>query len=256
MTDVEPDVELVAYRLVDDPDVELLTAPVVRGWMHATPGRFANRCLPMLMANQCGWLLVCPCRVDLTWDGRASRDATVVEYPQGSRYEIAASHFGRGIVSWSLPYLFRTSPGWNLWVRGPTNCPKDGVYALDGIVETDWLAATFLLNWQLTRPGLTVTVQPGEPIGMLVPQRRGDLERVRPRLCDLDEDRELGKRLARWAGSRDEFIAAASNPGRATWQRHYFRGVDLEGDEHPEHQRTLRLRDFPTAPEVTPDERS
>lgn len=246
----EPAVELIAYRLVDDPDVELLTAPPVRGWMQACPDRFANRCLPMLMANQSGWLLLCPYRVELTWDGGPGREALAVTYPNGDpRYAIAASHFGRGVVSWSLPYLFRTSPGWNLWVRGPTNCPKDGVYALDGIVETDWVAATFLLNWQLTRPGLTVTVLPGEPIGMIVPNRRGELERVQPRLRDLADDPDLDRQLTTWADSRDEFNARGPQRGPDACQRHYFRGIDTDGNDHPEHQRTLRLRDFPSTVE-------
>jgi hypothetical protein len=31
---------------------------------------------------------------------------------------------------------------------------------LDGIVETDWLEATFTMNWKLTRPNHTVALYP------------------------------------------------------------------------------------------------
>ena len=51
---------------------------------------------------------------------------------------LPASHFGDGILTWHLPILFRTPPGYNLLVRGPANYPKDAVSPLEGIVETDW----------------------------------------------------------------------------------------------------------------------
>ena len=35
-------------------------------------------------------------------------------------------------------------------VRGPTNSPKDGIAALDGIIETDWAHSTFTMNWRFT----------------------------------------------------------------------------------------------------------
>jgi Family of unknown function (DUF6065) len=43
--------------------------------------------------------------------------------------------------------VFRTPPGCNLYVRGPANSPKDGIAALEGIIETDWSEATFTMNW-------------------------------------------------------------------------------------------------------------
>jgi hypothetical protein len=40
----------------------------------------------------------------------------------------AISHFGSGILTWNVPYLFRTPPGYNLLVRGPANWPKDAAF--------------------------------------------------------------------------------------------------------------------------------
>src|SRR3546814_13729675 len=62
-----------------------------------------------------------------------------------------STHFGSGIVTFSLGHLFRTSPGVNLWIKGPSNRPKDGASPLEGIIETDWSPYTFTMNWQLTR---------------------------------------------------------------------------------------------------------
>jgi len=47
----------------------------------------------------------------------------------------------------------RTPAGVNLWVKGPANMVKNGVQALEGMVETDWTAASLTMNWKLTRVG-------------------------------------------------------------------------------------------------------
>ena len=158
--------------------------------MDATDQRFANRCLPLLMANQSGWVLVSRHALTATWDGGHGKDALTVEVTAGLPPFPAVSHFGGGVLTWHVPWLFRTPPGWNLLVRGPANQPKDGVCVLEGLVETDWSPATFTLNWLLTRPG-TVAVAVGEPVAMIVPQRRGDLEQFDLVACDVAADPEL-----------------------------------------------------------------
>src|SRR5262245_59488229 len=66
------------------------------------------------------------------------------------------SHFGNGVLTFPVGYLFRTDPGVAVWARGIPNYAKDGIVALDGVIETDWLCFTFTMNWQCTRPGLVV----------------------------------------------------------------------------------------------------
>jgi hypothetical protein len=135
-----------------------------------------------------------------------------------------------------------------LLVRGPSNLPKDGAYPLGGVVETDWSLGTFTLNWRLTRPGFPVTFDLGETICMLVPQRRGELESFRPRLRDIAEDPELAagfrERAQSGARSLSELKVPGSHAANRGWERHYFRGTSPAGQGAPEHQLTLRLRDF------------
>ncbi len=241
--------ELVAYRVGPaSEDEDLWAAPATRVWMERSPNKFANRCLPLLIANQSGWLLINTDTVRLTWNGGAAMEDIDIRYDDGPPPLPAISHFGAGIVTWNLPYFFRTSPGWNLLVRGPANCPKDGIYALDGVVETDWATATFTMNWQLTRPGLEVVFERGEPLCMLVPQRRHELERVRPVMRALDDDPDLARRVRAWMASRGEFLADLEQDGtdaRARrWQRDYFQGRDVEGRRADVHQTKLGLRNF------------
>src|ERR1700755_2509816 len=153
-----------------------------REWMNATAGRSANRCLPLLMANESGWVLKNPAAFTATWDGSDGRDAIQIEYDDAcpANRMLASSHFGSGVLTFAVPYLFRTPPGFNLLVRGPANLPKDGICALDGLVETAWSVATFTMNWKITRPNHPVSFEEAEPFCMLVPQRRGELERFAP----------------------------------------------------------------------------
>jgi hypothetical protein len=248
---------LVSFHARDEPSVKIVPAGRWRDWMNATPERFANRCLPLLMANQWGWMLLNPAPFEVSWDGGDSKSALTVEYPEGTPAErqIAASHFGFGIVTFVLPDVLSTPPGWNLFARGPTNSPKDGVCALDGLVETDWSAAPFTMNWKLTRPG-RISFAQDEPICQIAPQRRGELERFRPRFRSLRGRPELARRIVAWSASRimvrmgkQATRDSGNERWRRLWQEDYFRGRAPTGESSPEHQTMLRLAPFePEAP--------
>ena len=227
------------------------------GWTQ-THNRSAYRCLPMLVANQAGWLILNPSTVRVKWDGGPNLDAIDMqrwqpgpplppgeEWPQEPDYCYPGSHFGSGIITWTLPYLFRTPVGYNLLVRGPANSPKDGVAPLEGIVETDWTPATFTMNWKITRVDTWITFEQGEPIAMIVPQRRGELEEFLPKILPLADDPALQASNAAWCASRDkfnsEFVAGTAKQG---WEKHYAQGVAPDGAVAAEHQRRLRLRQF------------
>jgi Family of unknown function (DUF6065) len=223
-------------------------APVRRDWMDSSGDRFAYRCLPLLLGNQAGWVIASTCTAHVHWTGDAGRDALTITTDVEFSPVHPVSHFGGGILTWSIPYLFRTAPGFNLLVRGPSNCPKDAVYPLDGIVETDWAPVTFTMNWIMTRPHHTVTFAAGEPICMIVPQKRGELEDVRTEFASISDAPETERRYRTWFRSRTAFISALANRDDAAvekgWERDYFLGRDSDGLTAPEHQMRMRLRAF------------
>jgi hypothetical protein len=243
--------ELIAYVVNPALSLSLSLVPAarMRNWMDATNQRFANRCLPLLMANQAGWFVVSRHTVRAIWNGRDGLGDLRVEHLKGEPPYPALSHFGHGIMTWNLPYLFRTPPGYNLLVRGPANWPKEGAFPLEGLVETDWSCATFTVNWQVTRARHPVVFEEGEPICMLVPQRRGELESFRPALRRLEDDPAIAAQYSDWSASRAEFNAALRVPGSGAvkqgWQKHYFQGV---GEARREHQTKMALREFAPAP--------
>jgi hypothetical protein len=120
-----------------------------------------------VVANQWGWQLLCPTDVVVTWDGSAELAGLRVEVPP--QYEpVIKSQFGAGIITFSPPWLFRTPPGWDLFLKGPSNRWKANCVPLEGVIETWWLNYTFTLNWKIVEPG-TVVFRQGESLGQLLP---------------------------------------------------------------------------------------
>lgn len=270
-----PDHDFFAYKVNTDTDMPIRPAPLERDWMDDSRNRFAYRCLPLTIANQAGWVIENPVTFTAIWDGSIFDHGVRIRFegveepppPQaGGVFTVAAgvpgldpdgpngrdarvdSHFGSGVITFLLPYLFRTPPSVNLWVKGPSNWIKDGAQALEGIVETDWNPATFTMNWKLTRKNYAVTFKRGEPICMVVPVPRGLAESLKPICAPLSIRPDLQEQCEAWSNTRAEFLAAyrTGDPEavQAGWQRHYTKGLMPGGAAAGQHQTRLRLKEF------------
>jgi len=221
--------KIIAYRSSGQQVAPICVAPRERDWMEALDQKYAYRCLPLVMANQFGWQILSTHHIRATWDGSYAIEALKVEDLKGEGPVFWSSHFGAGILTFSIPYLFRTPPGWDLFVRGPTNTAKDGIAALDGIVETDWSHATFTMNWRFTRPG-TVEFEIGEPVCMFHPVERRLFERFEAEIAALEGDVELHERFKAWSGGRDRFNKDLKtfDPSavKQGWQKDYFQSAE------------------------------
>ena len=60
----------------------LIASPRDRPWMDGAPSRYAYRCLPLLIANQNGWLICTPEPVGAVWDGGV-RMLSAMSAPRG-----------------------------------------------------------------------------------------------------------------------------------------------------------------------------
>lgn len=241
--------EFIAYRIGREAAPAIVPAPARRAWMDATTEAFANRCLPLLIANQSGWLLLNTHPFTATWTGAADPRGLTVR-PDGDVDEAfpVSSHFGHGILTWSVPYLFRTPDGYNLLARGPANAPKDGVAPLEGVVESDWCSATFTMNWKVTRPGAEVAFARDEPFCMIVPMQRGEFARFQPRIEPIAAAPDLELDYRTWQAKRMSFNhrLRRGDPLEASerWQKHYARGTDANGAAAETHETRLRLGSF------------
>src|SRR6201985_943155 len=202
-----------------------------------------SRCLPMLIANQSGWELRNRCAFTATWFGQKNGvDVIIRPHEPDTDQLLPLSHFGNGILTWHLPMLFRTPAGYNLLVRGPANYPKDAVCPLEGIVETDWASASFSMSWKFTRKLMPVRFEVDEPICMIVPQRRAELEEFAPELRRIESDEDLQRKHELFLRERGmasqveaaERVAAGLQP---EWHGDYTRGRHRDGESgKPDHQ--------------------
>lgn len=234
-------------------NVSAIYPPIVpanpdRAWMDATGGTgsgWANRCLPLRIANQHGWFILNDADFEVVWGGRNGRDNLKITY-QGQKPTLAASMFGYGILTFVIPYVFRTSPGFNLWARGPSNFWKDGIAPLEGITETDWLPYSFTMNWVCTRRLKTIKFRKDEPICMIVPVRRDDVEAFSPEIRNLGSDPELQTRFDAWHRARVEAVerSGAEQHKEVKQQGQYIRGEGHVGERAKDHQTKLVIKPF------------
>jgi hypothetical protein len=243
----------IAYELYPGAAFDLEAAPIARDWMDQAHLRFPYRCLPLAIANQSGWVLRSPAAFRAYWYGGVSKEDVELRF-DGPPDNRITSHFGVGTITFTVPFLFRTPPGVNLWVKGPSNWIKDGVQPLEGVVEADWLASTFTMNWKMTRVSEWVRFEKGEPFCMLVPVPRGLAESLVPRRVSIAAEPELQAQYKAWQESRSGFLHGLQERDpeavKRGWQKDYFQGKTPDGKEFDAHQTRLAIRDF--APSEVP----
>lgn len=193
-----------AYRL---PGADVATSELLRrarpgrDWMDRTAGQYAYRCIPMTAANTMGWEYLNPVTCEVRWAGMTAQEDVQVWLENGHRWR-PRTHFGSGVVTWELPFLFRTAPGYGLVVCGPANCDKSGIVALDGFIRTDWLPYPFTMNWRLTDANVTVRFEAGEPIARIYPYPLGLLEETVIEIAEFEDDPELVSAFQAWTERR------------------------------------------------------
>ena len=238
--------QITAYEVVEKP-MPLRTAQRARDWIDALPERFGYRCLPLAIANQVGWEILNPVPFTARWNGRGGLDAISIKF-DGASSDLIGSHFGHGVLTFSLGYLFRTSKSHNLWVKGPANCPKDGIAALEGMIETDWAPFTFTMNWQFTRKRHKVRFEAGEPIATVVPYPRHYPRKFDATLRNVNENPKLYQQYIDWRNDRmafnEELQKSGSEAQKEGWQRTYMKGQDQAGNIFAGHETKIQMKEF------------
>jgi hypothetical protein len=243
---VKDKLQITAYEVVEDP-MRLQSAQRSRQWMDETVDRFAYRCLPVALANQVGWDILCPLDFTAKWNGKEGLDAISLKF-NGDPSPLIGSHFGHGVLTFSIGYLFRTTKSHNLWVKGPTNCPKDGIAPLEGLIETDWAPYSFTMNWKFTRKRHKVEFVEGEPICRVIPYPRHYVRKFEPVVRNINENAKLYQQYVDWRESRLEFNEelkdAESGAAKEGWQRSYMKGQDQQGNTFAGHETKIQMKDF------------
>jgi hypothetical protein len=205
--------------------------------MDAFSQRHPYRCLPLSIANCTGWELLTPAAFRATWNGGPTQADVRIESDGDIHKQFVLSMFARGTLTFHTGYLFRTEPGWDLWVGGAPNWIKHGIQPLTGIVETSWLPHPFTMNWHFTAPGAS-RFEKDEPFCMIMPTPHAAIDECQPTIRALSDDPALEAETQEWIRGRHEFAARvrAGDPEVAAqvWQRNYFLGKTLRGEAAPE----------------------
>ena len=236
-----------AYVLPGAPeDVASLIRPArpTREWMDRTPEKYVYRCTPLSAANTMGWEILNPVNCEMRWNGLTPHQQLFVYREQEMRFG-PRSHFGSGVVTWDLPFLFKTPPEYGMAVTGPGNHDKAGIAPLDGFIRTDWLPFPFTMNWRITDADRTIRFEKGAPIARVFPYPLALLDETPMHLHELSEDPEFEQQFHEWARQRQtnyrqrEQNAARERAGQAPdmdalWNRQYARGEgsDEAGVKH------------------------
>lgn len=222
-----------------------------RDWMDVNNGH-AYRCLPLSVANGYGWEILNPVKFDATWSGNLHAEEQIKFnfYPE-SEEEVAflnhngiSSHFGNGIITFSgLNFIIRTTKDHNLFIKCPTNRFKHGAYALEAIIETDWIPYTFTLNVKLTKANETLTFEKDEPLACIFPIPRGYLESFDAIECLGDENSDFNKQHMNWANKREELKTQNIKNKNHSF---YTKGLKNIEDKiiYEEHQKSIRASEF------------
>lgn len=228
---------------------KIVPARASRRWMDEFPDRHAYRCLPLTIANTHGWDILCPVALAIDWNGGPrTEDLTVRALNGGGDDErrlspFCRSHFSGGIVTFHTDYIFRTDDAWDLLATGPFNAPKDGIYPLTGIIESNWLPYPFTMNWQVTKPG-TIVFEREEPFCFIFPVKKRAVLDCQPEIRDIADDPELTRQHQAFAIARDSFMrrfhANDQDAVKDPWLKHYFKGLRPDGTVVDSHINKLR----------------
>lgn len=241
-------IELTAYEYQSAEGWTLEPAETTRPWMHETIGKAALRCLPLAIANQAGWIIRSPCAFKARWVARKPEPSSlVISFPDKkdeARYAgRIITNFGSGIITFALPWLFRTSEGIGIWVHGPGNDVRGDVVPLEGLVETDWSPSPFTMNWKITKPKVDVWFREGEPICRITPFPMGLLDECEPKLRLISRNRDLNEAFLRVAKRRNE-ARAAGDPAKGKFELGYIRATEQGDVEVAAHRTNLKLQPF------------
>ena len=177
-----------------------------RDWMDAIPQKYVYRCIPLVAANSMGWEILNPVDARVAWNGGPMNTDLKVSTSGESPFA-ASSHFGGGVVTWYLPFLFRTSPDLGLVIAGPANHDHDAAVPLDAFVRTDWLPFPFTMNWRLTRKNEEVVFKAKTPICRIYPFPISLLEDTKLEIADLADDPGFLEEVNKFGAARQQNVA-------------------------------------------------
>lgn len=196
-------------------------------------------CLPLNIGNQYGFLIQSLRDFEIIWDGSASDPVITFLNSDNENKQFITGGFGSGIVTVQNSFAIKTPIGVNVMTIQPPNMFIPGCIAMTGVIETDNIKRDFTFNIKMTVPNLKVVVKKGDPLGAFIPIKRHYVDQFEVKLIDEFFSKEVHKNetdeQARLSHERN--TVDLERPHQSG--RRYFKGINTDGTEYPEHQRKL-----------------
>ena len=236
--------EQPAYTHMAGQLIEPLRGHKQRGWFV----QHAYFCLPLLMANEYGFVVRAHYTFEVLWNGGNKAEDVVCKHilseeekrNHADRAQVISSHFGMGTVTVQNRWVYRTPKGVNLMTINPPNLFIDGIHHMSGIIETDNLRRDFTFNLKITRPNCRIRIPKGTPIGCIIPYPRNYIDQFQMRIADetmLPPETIQNEQNAFKLHGLERAEIDAKNPGGVGLR--YMRGEDVFGNPFEDHQRML-----------------
>jgi hypothetical protein len=207
------------------------------------------KCLPVKIANQIGWQIECPIDFECLWEGGVDIESLKIRFKDEDssifRREIK-SHFGNGILTFSIPYIFSTPRNYSLYVRGPTNYYKEYCQYLDAVIESDWLMYSFTYNIKIHKPNTIISFKKGEPLFCFIPINLSKINNSNIEILNINTNPKLAECFGMYSWARhasaqyfyktkDKFISEDSKSEEQIkngfWMKDYFLGRSPNGGQ-------------------------
>lgn len=213
-----------------------------RPWMDNTRNKFAYRCLPLVIANEYGWEFCSPDSFKAVWYGDDENSGIDIISPNNNGF--VKSHFGSGIITFSIDIIVVTDENHNLMVTGPLNNTKHGIVPLSAVIESDWMPYTFTMNWKFTEENSSIEFGKGEPFCRIFPIPK-HIEEFDVSIENNSDNNEICQEMRCWAKQRDNFNSQ-KNTGKqwsASLPGLYYKGTFSDGSlPKTEHKTRLKLQ--------------
>lgn len=236
---------MVYINIYHNPDkpIELHTLSPKREWMKDSG---AYHCPPMMMGNTIGWYFAMEESITINWNGNpapGSVNITLTESGEKADVNLANSNFGSGVITFPIPGrpMFETPENYSIMVYGPTNTWIDGIQPLTGIVETDWSASPFTMNWKITRTNYDILIPKGYPIMCFMPINLKEIESFTINLKDLEKwDRLDELKIFQSSRPQNPYLEQDKVKVDPTHNK-YSKGIDLNNNKIKDRRKTISL---------------
>lgn len=236
------------YKMGEAELWSLVVATSLRNWMEQQQ-RFAYRCLPMKVANEQGWFILCPTDIELIWNGGPDPSDLQVVLADNTYCGSIKSHFGQGILTFSPPWFFRTEAPVGLRIAGPANLMVPGLFALEGLVETWTHNSTWTMNWRVQDLNKTLMLPKGTPICHITLHNFESSSGPELVVADYEDlPDEQRNDLNAWSAHRKKQIESKEPLDSL----HYTRNIDSSGTKHkcPHWVRTSAISNVTPLPAI------